>query len=411
MLRQQIQHVHDMPASAPKLRLELLRQQQRRFEMDRHQRTKALECGRPQISGLVDGRAVDQHIQPPVMPLNGLENMRRGRRGIREIGTNHQRLGAAFAEGMFEREDFVSTVKIRERDIEPRFRQPLDDRPSDAFRPSRHQGHLPLRFHPRSIPRQAPAACNGKKGISGPVSAAQGQLTDEDKGVGSGSGVVYAKTVSNTIGVSGSIHAVLAPETPGCEARVPALWTFLGAGAQVVSAARTLPATSVPAKPRKSYALIRFLQSGGVSQTELYANSGVVGSPRDMLAAGVDLNNGDVYHVNVSYDGTTLYESVTDATNPAHPGFTASYTIDIQAALGNNRYAWAGFTAATGADAAGSAVQNVPRNELHSHLTLCSDFRPASDQHLCKANHIRAGIAENRPISMIFCLNNSARAA
>jgi parallel beta-helix repeat protein len=65
----------------------------------------------------------------------------------------------------------------------------------------------------------------------------------------------------------------------------------------------------------------------------------------DMTPSGVILRSGDVMNVTLSYDGTSLTETVTDPT--AKATFTHTYTIDIASTVGSNK-AFIGFTGGTG---------------------------------------------------------------
>ena len=70
----------------------------------------------------------------------------------------------------------------------------------------------------------------------------------------------------------------------------------------------------------------------------------------DMTGSGVVLaainnNVSDVYHVHLTYNGTTLHEEVDDTT--AKTVFTHDYTIDIPTILGD-ACGWVGFTGSTG---------------------------------------------------------------
>jgi hypothetical protein len=67
----------------------------------------------------------------------------------------------------------------------------------------------------------------------------------------------------------------------------------------------------------------------------------------DMTGSGIDLHSQDVFQVHLTYDGTTLTETITDETLASHPSFTHSYTVNIPALIGGN-VAYAGFTGGTG---------------------------------------------------------------
>jgi len=82
----------------------------------------------------------------------------------------------------------------------------------------------------------------------------------------------------------------------------------------------------------------------------------------DMTSSGVVLATintvgtnlvSDVYHVHLTYDGTTLHEEVTDTT--VNKTFTHDYTIDIPTIIGDT-CGWVGFTGSTGGSTAEQAV-------------------------------------------------------
>jgi hypothetical protein len=97
---------------------------------------------------------------------------------------------------------------------------------------------------------------------------------------------------------------------------------------------------------RNSIGVIFDLYNGSGDLTGLYTNGAVpTGSSIDMTSSGVSLHSGHPLSVNLSYNGTTLVETVTDTVTSAH--FTRSYTVDIPTIVGGST-AYAGFTAATG---------------------------------------------------------------
>jgi hypothetical protein len=71
----------------------------------------------------------------------------------------------------------------------------------------------------------------------------------------------------------------------------------------------------------------------------------------DMTGTGIDLHSQHLFQVDLTYDGTTLTETIMDlnVTNPdgSHPTFTHSYTLDIATLIGGN-VGYAGFTGGTG---------------------------------------------------------------
>ncbi|MGA7089107.1 MAG: FN3 associated domain-containing protein, partial [Candidatus Acidiferrales bacterium] len=69
----------------------------------------------------------------------------------------------------------------------------------------------------------------------------------------------------------------------------------------------------------------------------------------DMTATGVILNSGDVLNATVTYDGTALILTVSDATKGT--SFTQSWDINITSAVGGST-AYVGFTGGTGGETA-----------------------------------------------------------
>jgi hypothetical protein len=67
----------------------------------------------------------------------------------------------------------------------------------------------------------------------------------------------------------------------------------------------------------------------------------------DLTSSGIDLHSQDVFQVNLTYDGTTLTETITDETMVSHPTFTHSYTVDIPSFVGGN-VGYVGFSGGTG---------------------------------------------------------------
>jgi hypothetical protein len=84
----------------------------------------------------------------------------------------------------------------------------------------------------------------------------------------------------------------------------------------------------------------------GTNSTGMYTNGASPTVPATTLGGGVNLHSGDIFHVHMTYDGTTLTMTITDMTNTAET-FTTSWPINIPATVGANT-AWVGFTAGTG---------------------------------------------------------------
>ena len=74
----------------------------------------------------------------------------------------------------------------------------------------------------------------------------------------------------------------------------------------------------------------------------------------DMTSSGLNLLSGDVMNVSMTYNGTTLSWTITDATTGKT--FTTSAAVDIPSIVGGNT-AYVGFTAST--EAAAAAIQDI----------------------------------------------------
>jgi Domain of unknown function (DUF1929)/Legume lectin domain/Chitobiase/beta-hexosaminidase C-terminal domain/PKD domain len=84
----------------------------------------------------------------------------------------------------------------------------------------------------------------------------------------------------------------------------------------------------------------------GPDSTGLYVNGASPTTPAvDMTSSGVNLHSGDVFRVHMTYDGTTLTMTITDASTAAT--FTQAWTVNIPSTVQANT-AYAGFTGATG---------------------------------------------------------------
>lgn len=90
--------------------------------------------------------------------------------------------------------------------------------------------------------------------------------------------------------------------------------------------------------------------SEGTNSTGLYVNGTLPTTPAVTLGGGVNLHSGDVFNVHITYDGTTLTMTITDASVPADT-FTTSWPINIASTVGANT-AFAGFTGGTGGSTA-----------------------------------------------------------
>jgi hypothetical protein len=115
----------------------------------------------------------------------------------------------------------------------------------------------------------------------------------------------------------------------------------------------------------------------GINSTGLYTNGVAPTVPATTLANGVNLHSGDVFLVQMDYDGMTLTVTITDATTPGHT-FTTSFPIDIPATVGGNT-AFVGFTAGTGGETTTQEILNWTYNVTSGFsLTLMEPGRGGS---------------------------------
>jgi hypothetical protein len=92
----------------------------------------------------------------------------------------------------------------------------------------------------------------------------------------------------------------------------------------------------------------------GPNSTGLYTDGVAPTVPATTLGGNVNLHSGDVFNVQITYDGTTLTMTITDASTPADT-FTTSWAVNIPSVVGGNT-AYVGFTAGSGGE---TATQNV----------------------------------------------------
>ena len=93
----------------------------------------------------------------------------------------------------------------------------------------------------------------------------------------------------------------------------------------------------------------------GIDSTGIYTNGASPTTPAvDMTSSGVNLHSGDIFNVHMTYDGTTLTMTVTDASNAAAK-FTTSWPINIPSTVGGTA-AYVGFTGGTGGS---TAIQEI----------------------------------------------------
>ena len=94
----------------------------------------------------------------------------------------------------------------------------------------------------------------------------------------------------------------------------------------------------------------------GDDSTGLYTDGTSPTTPSvDLTSSGVDLHSGDTMAVHLSYDGTTLTMSITDAV--VNKTFTHSWAVNIPAIIGGN-LAYAGFTGGTGGLTASQKIES-----------------------------------------------------
>ena len=119
----------------------------------------------------------------------------------------------------------------------------------------------------------------------------------------------------------------------------------------------TTPSSSANTPIGKSIAVKFDLYSNageGVDSTGLYTNGASPTTPFvDMTSSNVNLHTTDVFNVQLSYDGTNLTMTITDATTSAT--FTNVWPINIPSTVGGNT-AYVGFTGSTGGD---TAIQEI----------------------------------------------------
>ncbi len=93
----------------------------------------------------------------------------------------------------------------------------------------------------------------------------------------------------------------------------------------------------------------------GVNSTGIYTDGASPTVPSiDLTPSGVNLHSGDIFNVQMTYDGTNLGMTVTDASNSADV-FNATWPINIPSTVGSST-AFLGFSAGTGG---ATATQDV----------------------------------------------------
>jgi hypothetical protein len=119
----------------------------------------------------------------------------------------------------------------------------------------------------------------------------------------------------------------------------------------------------------------------GTNSTGLYLNGASPMTPAvDMGASGIDLHSGHVFQVHMTYDGTNLAMTVTDATTAAK--FTQTWAVNIPGTVGANT-AFVGFTGGTGGFGALQNILNWTMNSSGGGGTVATPtFSPAAGTYL-----------------------------
>ncbi len=111
----------------------------------------------------------------------------------------------------------------------------------------------------------------------------------------------------------------------------------------------------------------------GDDSTGLYIDGAAPSTPFvDMTPSGIDLHSGDTMAVHMTYDGTTLNMTITDAV--VNKIFTQSWPVNIPAIIGGN-LAYAGFTGGTGGETASQKIESwtwvsyVPQSQQWTIVT------------------------------------------
>ncbi len=114
----------------------------------------------------------------------------------------------------------------------------------------------------------------------------------------------------------------------------------------------------------------------GFDSTGLYVNGIVPTTPAvDMTSSGVNLHSTDIFNVQMSYDGTNLTMTITDATTNAT--FTKTWPINIPATVGGNT-AFVGFTGGTGGNTAIQEIINLTMTSTTAPVAATPTFSPAA---------------------------------
>jgi hypothetical protein len=140
----------------------------------------------------------------------------------------------------------------------------------------------------------------------------------------------------------------------------------------------------------------------GNDSTGIYLNGASPTLPATNLATtGIVLSSGDKIHAHITYDGTNLALTLTDAT--VNATFTASYPVNIPSAVGGST-AYVGFTAGTGST---SAVEDILDWTFASNaaVTATPTFSAASGTY---AGSQTVSIADATPGATIYYTTNGS---
>src|SRR6266851_2147183 len=114
----------------------------------------------------------------------------------------------------------------------------------------------------------------------------------------------------------------------------------------------------------------------GFDSTGLYVNGTLPTTPAvDMTSSGVNLHSTDIFNVQMSYDGSNLTMTITDATTNAT--FTKTWPINIPATVGGNT-AFVGFTGGTGGNTAIQEIINLTMTSTPITAAATPTFSPAA---------------------------------
>jgi hypothetical protein len=124
----------------------------------------------------------------------------------------------------------------------------------------------------------------------------------------------------------------------------------------------------------------------GDDSTGIYTDGAAPSTPFvDLTPSGIDLHSGDTMAVHMTYDGTTLNMTITDAV--VNKTFTQSWPVNIPAIIGGN-LAYAGFTGGTGGETASQKIESwtwvsyVPQSQQWTIVTTsesASNAPPLTD--------------------------------